>query len=79
MEPERIDRSPARSLTESGLLLRQEEFCECYAQYPDAARAARLAGYSQRYAKQTGYRLLRIPAIAWHIREILIQQGFGDE
>lgn len=75
MEPERVDRSPARSLTESGLLLRQEDFCWHYTEYPDAARAARLAGYSQRYAKQTGYRLLRVPAIACRIREILIEEG----
>ena len=46
--------SPPRRLT-----LRQERFCQAYVLVPNAARAARVAGYSRRTAKSQGWRLLR--------------------
>ena len=45
---------PPRRLT-----LRQERFCQAYVLVPNAARAARIAGYSRRTAKSQGWRLLR--------------------
>jgi len=47
------------ALTESCLNPRQESFCQFYARGGNAARAARLAGYSELNARTQGHRLLK--------------------
>ncbi|MCD8130557.1 MAG: terminase small subunit [Lachnospiraceae bacterium] len=49
---------------------RQKVFAEIYAACPNAAEAARRAGYSERTARQTGQRLLTKDDIAEYIRQL---------
>ena len=43
---------------------RVDAFCQAYLAEPNAAEAARHAGYSATYANRQGWRLLRHPAVA---------------
>ena len=56
---------------------RQETFCHSYVYFPNAANAAREAGYEAASARQQGYRLLRAPAIAARIAAI--RQRMADD
>ncbi|MCD8362333.1 MAG: terminase small subunit [Lachnospiraceae bacterium] len=49
---------------------RQKAFAEIYAACPNAAEAARRAGYSERTARQMGQRLLTKDDIADYIRQL---------
>lgn len=49
---------------------RQKEFAEIYAACPNAAEAARRAGYSERTARQIGQRLLTKDDIAEYIKQL---------
>ena len=49
---------------------RQRRFCELYAASGNAAEAARLAGYSEKTARQQGERLLTNAYIAQYVREL---------
>jgi phage terminase small subunit len=57
--------APPRPLT-----LRQERFCQAYVLVPNAARAARLAGYSRASAKKQGWRLLRARRVRARLADI---------
>ena len=52
------------------LSARQEVFCHSYVYFPNAANAAREAGYEVASARQQGHRLLRMGEIAARISEI---------
>jgi phage terminase small subunit len=54
----------------SSLKARHELFCRLFVEYANAAQAARGAGYRPSAARNTGYRLLRQPAIVRRITEI---------
>ena len=58
------------SLSDTPLSPRQETFCHSYVYFPDAANAAREAGYEAASARQQGHRLLKVAAIAARIAEI---------
>lgn len=47
-----------------------EAFCRAYAAYPNAAEAARSAGYSFESASQQGYRLLRRAFVVRRVAEL---------
>lgn len=66
-DPEATPRAapPPRPLTP-----RQERFCHAYVSCPNAARAARVAGYSRRTAKSQGWRLLRSRRVRARLAEI---------
>lgn len=49
---------------------RQKAFAEIYAACPNAAEAARRAGYSERSARQAGQRLLTKDDVADYIRQL---------
>ncbi len=52
------------------LTLRQERFCHAFVLNPNAARAARAAGYEKGSARKQGWRLLRSLRIRARLREI---------
>lgn len=52
------------------LKLRHERFCRSYLECANATVAARNAGYAPMSARNTGYRLLRRPAILERLREL---------
>ena len=56
---------------------RRETFCHSYVYFPNAANAAREAGYEAASARQQGHRLLRTPAIA--ARVAAIRRGMADD
>jgi len=56
---------------------RQERFCQSFVLNPNAAGAARDAGYAPRTAKHQGSRLLKKPAIAARIQDI--QWALADD
>ncbi len=49
---------------------RQETFCHSYVYFPNAANAAREAGYEAGSSRQQGHRLLKAPAVAARIAAI---------
>lgn len=49
---------------------RQERFCRLFVLHPNAAQAARNAGYDPQWARNAGYRLLRQPRIVQRISEL---------
>ena len=69
----------AASLSPSATRLsaRQEVFCHSYVYFPNAANAAREAGYEAASARQQGHRLLRMGEIAARIAEI--RQRMADD
>ena len=52
------------------LKTRYERFCQAYLTDPNAAEAARRAGYSEDHAKHQGHRLLRRPVVAARLAEL---------
>jgi crotonobetainyl-CoA:carnitine CoA-transferase CaiB-like acyl-CoA transferase len=52
---------------------RQERFCRRFAEYANAAVAAKAAGYAPQSARNAGYRLLRDPRILKRIAEIQVE------
>ena len=58
--------SPARKLT-----ARQERFCQSFVLFPNSAYAARDAGYSPKWARKQGSRLMTTTRIRARIGEIL--------
>ncbi len=66
---------PAALPAANGTLNRkQESFCRHYAATDNAAEAARLAGYSERSARQTGHDLLQRPDIQARVQAIRAAQ-----
>ncbi len=57
------------------LSAKRETFCRHYLVSLDSAKAAREAGYSARSAKSQGYDLLREPAVAARIQELLAERA----
>ena len=60
---------------------RQETFCHSYVYYPNAANAAREAGYEAGSSRQHGHRLLNVPSIAAliaAIRQRMAVDGCGE-
>lgn len=49
---------------------RQERFCRLFVLHPNAALAARNAGYDPQWARNAGYRLLRQPRIVRRIADL---------
>ena len=49
---------------------RHEAFCQQFTMDPNAVRAAMVAGYASRTARQQGYRLLKMPAVAERIGDL---------
>lgn len=49
---------------------RQEAFCQSYARYGNATRAAKEAGYSEKTAASQGFDLLRNPKILPRVQEV---------
>ncbi len=58
------------SLSDRPLSPRQETFCHSYVYFPNAANAAREAGYEAASARQQGHRLLRTPCVAARVAAI---------
>ncbi len=56
---------------------RQETFCHSYVYFPNAANAAREAGYEAASARQQGHRLLRTTGVAARIAAI--RRGMADD
>jgi phage terminase small subunit len=52
------------------LTARKEQFCQRFVECANAAGAARSAGYSQRSARNTAYRLMRDPRVVERIAEL---------
>lgn len=71
MMPTRKSKKPKKKPAE--LSAKQKRFVEEYAVDCNASAAARRAGYSQKTAKETGYRLLRQPHIANAVQEKMKQ------
>ena len=67
----------ARSHRVHGLTLRQNEFCECFVATGNAAEAARRAGYSDRWAKHQGHRLLQDKPVLARVRAL--QTALADK
>ncbi len=65
------------SLSDRPLSPRQETFCHSYVYFPNAANAAREAGYEAASARQQGHRLLRTPAVTARIAEI--RRGMAED
>ena len=65
------------SLSDTPLSPRQETFCHSYVYFPNAANAAREAGYEAASARQQGHRLLRTAGIAARIAAI--RRGMADD
>jgi len=63
--PAAADVPPSRRLT-----LRQERFCQAFVVCPNAADAAREAGYSEASARKQGWRLLRTERVRARLQEI---------
>ncbi len=59
------------------LSARQETFCHSYVYFPNAANAAREAGYEAGSARQQGHRLLRTPSVAARIAAI--RRGMAED
>ena len=57
---------------------RTERFCLAYLDCANAAEAARRAGYSARWAKGQGYRLLHRPAVATRLAELRAELAARD-
>jgi hypothetical protein len=53
----------------------REAFCAAYAATPNATRAAVLAGYAPKTARQQGWRLLRDPFVLMRIEELRYAKG----
>jgi hypothetical protein len=49
---------------------RHERFCRLFVLHPNAAQAARNAGYDPQWARNAGYRLLRQPRIVRRIADL---------
>jgi phage terminase small subunit len=58
------------SLRRGGLLPRQERFARAFVVTGVLSKAARLAGYSERRARKTGWELYRLPAVRARIDEL---------
>lgn len=71
MMPTRKSKKPKKKPAK--LSAKQKRFVEEYAVDCNASAAARRAGYSQKTAKETGYRLLRQPHIANAVQEKMKQ------
>ena len=69
--PAALDALPAANGT---LNRKQESFCRHYAATDNAAEAARLAGYSERSARQTGHDLLQRPDVQARVQAIRAAQ-----
>jgi len=66
-----------RSHRGHGLTLRQNAFCESFVALGNAADAARQAGYSERAARNQGYRLLKDARVQARIRAL--QTALADK
>lgn len=66
---------PERREGEPPLNHRQEKFCAHYALSGNAAEAARYAGYSDRSAKNQGFRLLRDRRVNDHVYRLRVERA----
>ena len=71
--------SPIKMKRDRKLTKKQLKFVDAFVKYNNAAKAARLAGYSARVSKQIGYTVRRKPAITKAIFKALQEKlGLND-
>ncbi len=70
MRPQTPTRTHSPNPTPTTLNPRQERFCQAFVVYATASTAAAESGYSRKWSRKQGYRLLRTDRIRARIREI---------